>query len=165
MCLSQSLHVSVPVAPFQVGSNHMWLVAMYWTSELWWIRISRFCDKGSDANILFMSLTDMYPCNVLSEAYRQQHGVCCDFWIVPVIESTNHCGNSWSALNVVIAWKAFTRQAEKLVWNPECAYFSYPTDYFNFPMGSYSLTNLLISSLFSGVLMDMESNFFLPALF
>lgn len=144
VCPSHSLHVSVPVALFQVCSNHMWLlVAMYWTNELWWIRSLRLCDKGSEANILFMPLTDMYTHNVHLEAYRQQHGVCCDFWIIPVIESTNHCGDSWSALNVVIAWKAYTRHAEKLVWNPECAYFSYPTDYLNFPMGIYSLTNSL----------------------
>lgn len=67
---------------------------------------------------------------------------------------------NYPALNVVIAWKAYTRHVEKLFWNLECAYFSYPTGYLNFPVGIYSLTNLLISSLFLGILRDMESNFF-----
>lgn len=130
-----------------------------------WIRTLRLCDKGSEANILFMPLTDMYTHNVLLEAYRQQHGVCCDFWIIPVIESTNHCGDSWSALNVVIARKAYTRHAEKLVWNPECAYFSYPTDYLNFPVGIYSLTNSLSAVSFQGSRWTWSLIFFSPSPF
>lgn len=62
--------------PFQACGLYMWLVTVCWTGGLWWIRALRFCDKSSDADILFMPLTDLYPHNVLSEVYRHQHEVC-----------------------------------------------------------------------------------------
>lgn len=129
----------------------------------WWHRVgqlglnslecSRYYKRGSDADMLFSDSNRLYPYNVHSEVYRQQSEVSSDTWIVIVIESANHCRNFWVEANVITAWRAYKRHTEKLLWIPECAHFSDPADYLNFPVGSYYFSDMSPhqQSLFGGL--------------
>lgn len=97
-----------------------------------------------------MTLIDLHLQIVV--VYRQQYDVSHDFRIVIMIESAEDCRNFRFEVNIITAWRAYKIHAEKLVWNPEWAYFSYPADYLNFPTGSYYFSDKSHQqSIFSGL--------------